>query len=232
MTKNEELEIIEKFKELYKEFPEGEIVVQEAPDFIVKSKNIKIGIEITETFQDDELKRDSADWAEFTDELIDRVQKAVPFTFSIGIRFSSKDHLKANKKEHEPLYSSLVPLCVATLKEMTNKQICHFKQREYLTKEIEEISFFRYEGLSASYNSKIEGGVVSNFTNKHLDKILNVKHEKLKEYTTCDKHWLVIKEGNYYAGTFNEIDLKDKLQSKFDKVFLLRMKKSKLYQLV
>ncbi|MGH2564893.1 MAG: hypothetical protein ACRDE5_10285, partial [Ginsengibacter sp.] len=60
MTKKEnELFILNLFKEIYSEFPVGNLEHDDRPDFIVVNGERKIGIEIAEIFQDSHLQKGS-----------------------------------------------------------------------------------------------------------------------------------------------------------------------------
>jgi hypothetical protein len=51
---------------------------------------------------------------------------------------------------------------------------------------------------------------------------LEDKESKLKSYNSCDEYWLVIWQGGGITGYFKEIEFEIPIQSKFDKVFILR----------
>jgi len=103
--------------------------------------------------------------------------------------------------------------------------------RNGLPKEVDYIEIFRYDKIDQSFNSKIEGGIVKDLTLTYLQPIINKKEQKLDKYTVCDYYWLVIKEGNYYAGSFGEFQIETPIESTYDKVFLLRTRNSQLIEL-
>ncbi len=51
---------------------------------------------------------------------------------------------------------------------------------------------------------------------------------KINDYKPCDQNWLIIREGNYYAGTFAEIEVSMPVSSLFNKVFLFRTNKNEV----
>jgi hypothetical protein len=89
----------------------------------------------------------------------------------------------------------------------------------------------RYDGLKVTANNQVEGGIQSNLLNEHLLPILIKKDRLINNYHKCDDYWLIIKEGNYYAGSFGEIELLLPIESRFDKVFLYRSAMSQVIQL-
>ena len=54
MNRLEEESIFKRFQNNYLDFPTGEIIHQDSPDFIIKNESI-IGVEITQVFKDQDL---------------------------------------------------------------------------------------------------------------------------------------------------------------------------------
>src|SRR5690349_17548110 len=72
---------------------------QECPDFIVSVDGRKIGVELTEVFQDShlggsKLKQSSSEGSSFTEDLISIILPHIHFTFSIGIHFNKNIPIK------------------------------------------------------------------------------------------------------------------------------------------
>ncbi len=77
----------------------------------------------------------------------------------------------------------------------------------------------------------VQGGVVANMQLKHIEGIL-AKHEKqLIDYKPCKEYWFLIREGNYYAGRFDDVMIQVPIESKFDKVFIARTSKDVILEL-
>ena len=51
----------------------------------------------------------------------------------------------------------------------------------------------------------------------------------MDKYKICNEYWLVIRDGNYYAGSFNDVTIETPIQSKFDKVFIVRTREKSSY---
>src|SRR5680860_355839 len=116
---NEKL-IMDKFKAIYAGFPKGKIQKSEKPDFLVHSGDKRVGIEITEVFQDSHKGQSnyqqlSSDRHEFTKQLIQELQKFVDFTFHISIHFSYFNHLRKSERNCRlPLFEkSSIPIPVS-----------------------------------------------------------------------------------------------------------------------
>lgn len=227
MNTNQEFHFLEKFKELYQDFPNGKIDKSEQPDFIISNEKGKIGIELTEVFQDSHLNNGqskfqqlSSDRHSFTTDLINIIEQYISFTFHIAIHFNDFNHLKKSKK-HIVLKKAFKS-CINQTLNLENKKSITINDFQVLPEEINSITIGRYDGLDSSYDEKPEGGCVSDLTDVHLNEILKKKHKKLKKYQKCNQFWLLIKEGNYYAGSFAEVKVENEFETDFDKIFLLR----------
>ena len=234
MTIQEEIALLEIFRDLYADFPTGIIEKSESPDFVVSNKNIRIGIECVEVYQDSFrgkslLKEKSVFGEKFTDELIELIQKYIPFKFYIGIHFN--DEYDYTSKRKRSLIDELTRIAIKELNYLSNKQIVIIEDDNVLPVEIEELQLGRYDEMKNSYNRRPEGGVVYDFDEFHLMSLINKKEDKLDKYQKCDKHWLLIKEGDYFAGSFNNISINVDFKTRFDKVFLLRAMRKELVEL-
>lgn len=234
MTPKEEKYVLEQFKSCYKSFPKGKIQKSEKPDFLIQTAKKKIGIELTEIFQDShnghsKYQQRSSDRGKFTEKLIFELQKFVDFTFHISIHFSNFYHLKkSNEKE---LVLKAFKASINHLIQLENMKGVLIEDFRKLPQEIVSIEIGRLDGLDESYDEKPDGGVVSDMTNTHIEPIILKKEEKLKNYQECDENWLLIKEGNYYAGTFSDIKVEYPISSSFSKIFLFRINKSEIIEL-
>lgn len=236
MTKQdqEELWIFKTFARL---IPGGPITVfkkHEAPDFIIEFEGKTIGVELTEVFQDSsaghsKLQQRSSEWENFTDLFIQKIQPLVNFTFAVGIDFSV--FIPIRKVERILLIERLIEICTPKLQVLDHHQHLEFDYYDGLPEQIDTVRFSRFDGLKESFDFRPEGGPVDSLTTKHLLPLLAKKEGKLKKYTGCEEYWLLIREGNYYAGSFSDEELDISIETTFDKVFLLRTKQNQLISL-
>jgi len=230
--KEREKWIMDFFIESYKDGKLTILLQQESPDFIVSLDGKRIGIELTEVFQDSDLgvsklRQSSSEGSLFTEEFIKIIQPYIPFKFSIGIHFNKNHPIKKSKK-HEIL-NQLKEICVPRMMNLQNHG--HLELENYYNKlplEITDISVFRFDGMDESYDSRPEGGIVSNLTINHLTKILLLKERKLRSYSICDEQWLLIREGNYYSGSFSDVEVNLPIETSFDRVLLFRTRKREI----
>jgi len=231
----QELYYLDRFKALYRNFPTGKISKAEQPDFIVYSKQGKIGIELTELFQDSHLKgyseyqQKSSARHIFTNELIGILQKYVSFTFHIGIGFNA--FKSVNKLNKDRVIKKAFRATINNILNLDNKQSIVVDDFRILPEEINSIHVGRFDGLEESYDEMPEGGPVSDLENIHIEEVLEKKHRKLKKYKECSEQWLLIREGNYYAGSFAEFKVTKPITTSFDKVFILRSNYNKIIEL-
>lgn len=234
MNCEEEKLLLKRFKQCYDFFPEGELNFVDKPDVIVKAENLKIGIELTEVFQDSyrkysRLKQKSSDRNKFTIKLIYKLQKLVDFTFSVSIFFNDFNYIKDSQREK--VLQDAYDLVKDHFVKLQNKQELMFEDITSLPKEINSILILRYDDLDESFNEQPEGGIIEEMTDIHLNSILLKKDKVLTKYESCNEYWLLIKEGNYYAGNFSKINVTIPVNSNFNKVFLFRMKTSEIIEL-
>jgi hypothetical protein len=208
---------------------------QEAPDFIVSLDDKKIGIELTEVFQDShlgisKLKQSSSEGSSFTEDLIALMQPYIPFTFSIGIHFNKNVPIKKSTKKE--ILKNLEEICVPAMINLQDHE--HLELENYyhnLPNQIDDIHIYRFDGMGESIDFRPEGGSVATLTISHVKTVLENKENKLSSYTNCDEQWLLIREGNYYSGSFSDVEVDLPIKSQFDKVFLFRTRTNEILEL-
>lgn len=222
----------------FENFKDGVLVKKkshESPDFIVEFKGKIIGIEVTEIYQDSylglsKLKQNSMEGAKFTQMLIDLLKPDILFTYTIGVHFNDKFPIKQANRNY--VLNQLVEICLPAMKNLSNHQILELENYyNNLPCEIESVIIVRFDGIDDSIDHRPEGGIVSQLELKHLNSILTSKEKKLANYLKCDEQWLLIREGNYFSGSFSSINIDSPIESQFDKVYLLRTRTNEIIQL-
>ena len=255
MNSFQEERLINSFKPSYSNFPEGTLVKVTPPptaaDYLLTTlSGKKIGIELTEAFHGEEVQRLSSSTYEFTNMVLAKLKALMPFTFSIDIDLdASKGIPKAKRNEIAEYVATFCFKEFAYLEnyqhaEVTNldidlnkvdnsriKSLLLSKGYRNLPEGIKRIIMSRVDSISESWNSRGEGGVIPHFTNECLNGILKKKEERLLKYEPCNQFWLIIKEGNYFAGSFHDIQISFPISSSFNKVFLYRTVEQKVIEL-
>ena len=88
--------------------------------------------------------------------------------------------------------------------------------------EISTIAITRNDNITNSTHMESTFGVIPDFTDENLDKILAKKNNSLKKYKLCDEQWLLIIEGWDFYSYYQEINITKKITTCFDRVFMYR----------
>ncbi len=240
MSKDNESFVFKAFRNKYLSFPDGEIIHQDKPDYIVKSKNKKIGIEITEAIIDPvELERYQLEIL-ITDQVLEKLKDKLPFTFYISIHINKDTDLTLKKRRKA--IQALVELCFEDAYNLTNFQ--YYRVHDFgapidtfpkeiqeqilasgyrnLPEGIKEVSIGRHDSISKSWNSQSAAMMVPHFTSERLKKILKEKEKKLENYMTCDEHWLLIWGSSMPRSYYYNVEINEPINTKVDKVFFIR----------
>lgn len=235
MKREREEFIFYKFKNCYKDFPAGEVDNEniDRPDFIIKGEK-KIGIEITEVYQDSyrkysKMKQKSSDRNNFSILLVDMLQRNVTFKFEVSIQFNEHEYIK--KREVNTILGSLYEVIYKDFIELRNNSEIICEDFKLLPKEINSIRILRFDELDESYHNNNDGGSIGVLNNIHIESILLKKEKALLKYKKCDEQWLLISQGDGYPGYFAEIDIEISLESSFDKILLFKLVESEVIEL-
>lgn len=235
MTPREEILLLEKFKHLYENFPFGIISHEDAPDIIVTDNDYKIGIELTEIFQDSfrkssKLKQLQDYHSRIGNLLVREIERIYNYKIVVHLGFNDN-----NLSDNDKPVNEIVSVCLDVLQHnLRSLQInSYINERDFFTlpSGIRRISVYRFPEDIESYYGENEGGPVADLEFKHIERIISKKEARRLIYKQCNEYWLVIKEGNYYAGTFNKVNIEIPIKSVFEKVFIVRTKDNTLIQL-
>lgn len=240
MKDKKEWFVINKFKDIYTKFPKGVLQKFEQPDFIIIDEKRTIGIELAEVFQDShlgkhsQLKQQESVQDKFEKSLIEAIQQYTDKNFKIGVTFSGNRKIVINRIKE--LVKDCLPSCLEFI--WNNEPYCsihlsnhyHFLNNP-LPDEVDEIFIMVSPKSILTFNDQSQGGTVSNLEYKHIEPTLLRHTEVMNKYSPCDEYWFVISEGNYYAGTFDKVNISTPIHSAFDKVFLLRTKTDEVIEL-
>lgn len=227
--KEKELFILNNFIENFKCFPEGLIEQTESPDFIVHSNLGNIGIELAEIFQDShvgkasKLKQRENLHRKFGEQLVKKLEEMMHKKKSFSLDISFNDHQSFTVKQISSLIDKCWPECIEFLWNESEGFARIENMGTNLPYEVNEIFILLSKQEYNPVYCNSQGGTVAILNNDHLDNTL-AKHDlALAKYQKCLEYWLIIREGNYYAGRFSDrINISTPIKSNFDKVFLFR----------
>jgi hypothetical protein len=232
--KDNERWVIEGFEKLT-HYPISETLEAfESPDFVFRMNGFRVGLEVTEIYQDilngnSKLKQQSSFKQKLTAVVISELTKYLPYNFSIDIDLDFTVEVK--KSEFDSIAKHIADACTPDLiglKADYGSIECE-SYRYDLPTCVKDIRVTRIDALNEPHNSQSEGGAVATLNNSHIDFVVRKKELLLEKFNLCDEYWLIIHEGDYFAGSFGSFpELNTPISSKFDKVFLFRRKQSEV----
>lgn len=227
MGSRHEKYILDNFRELFINFPEGDVIPSEMPDFLVKSDIKTTGIELTHIFNDIHIdgknneKRRENIRRMVGDSLCEKLKLIIPYTFILSINFSRKEFVTNDISRI--VSESIQSLCEFHFVTSAIASV-NFENIGQLPNEIDQINVQRYDKMDSSFYSESAGGAIPNLTELHLAGVLSKKEQALKSYQYCDEYWLLIESDSFYSDAFNEIKL-GRIETSFDRVFIYRHNK-------
>ena len=218
------------------------------PDVIYTTNLGKtIGIEITECYYNEFLKASSEFTFKFNKEVINNIEEDFEYPFILDIELNHENPIKL--KFRNSIIKDLRKICVKEFsklnpresKKLENigeiesfgqvKELLLSSGYRHLPESILSITMTRVDGIEKSFHLETTAGVVPSFNDEILNKIIKSKEKRLLKYKKCDENWLLICEGIDFYNYFSDIDLKDKIVSDFNKIFLYRQLHSQVVQL-
>ena len=236
-NKERERVCVKIFKEAYSKFPKGKILDdenQEKPDFIVLTKNGKIGIEVT-SIVDRKQKRSESECEKAVLEArrIYEMQHLPNLQVSVHIGcekvFNKKNRSHfANAIAKQVINNTPPPKSYIDLENRWNDS-------KSFPFEINNILIFNLPSLTQNHWHVPSGGICREDFEAELQDVLDEKESKIANYSPdCREQWLLVVAENMSASTFYEASEKTILhqyKSSFNKVFLLELFKGKLIEL-
>ncbi len=243
MSAKNETYVFDYFKDNYQDFPKGEVIHQDKPDYLIKTDAKLIGVEITEAVIDPIELLKYKFQISITDDVLDQLKDKLPFTFNINVDLKKDADLPIQKKIK--VVQEVIDLCSKECLNLGNleyynvhdfgtpigsfpldiqKQILANGYRN-LPDGILEISIGRYDGVGNSWNNESAAMVVPNFNLEKLKPILEKKEMKLQDYNKCDEQWLLIWGSALPNSYYDKVEINEMVNTKFDKIFFVRPNK-------
>jgi len=210
------------------------------PDYSVTTDDGQvIGIELTEVFHSQGSKRLSSIKGQIGEGLAARLSSLLPFKVRLSIDLDPfREVIMA--KEYG-LVEKLAKICADEffyLEDGGFGEVSHIDESEIndihvyprlrsqgyrdLPSGIASVRIGRCDRLPRSEYRWNEGGIVPDLTLEFIQPIVKKKESKLRAQSEFNQHWLVIREGNYFTGSFNNIIIAPSFQSLFDKLIVYR----------
>jgi hypothetical protein len=224
---------LQRFREHFADFPEGEVVPFERPDFLIKTQLRWIGIEVIEYhIQDSDEGRGSPTRArEGTEDKVLRMaseqhqSKGLP---PVAVQVHWNTHQVFRNRRIQELAADLADLVQKHLPQPGHEAAIrhrrHFAWRS-LPQEVTSLSIDRRMNFSKNLWTSVRGAFVPTLTPPDLQQIIQTKEAKVPSYRQqCPEVWLLIVARGFEPSTFGDLGPKVEgylFESGFDRVFFL-----------
>lgn len=238
--KEQEFIYFNRFASLWDEYPDGfRVYPEECPDFIMFNHDSgeRIGVEVTR------MMLSKANFTHFTTLLRNSVERQITWSardnfflqrnIPLHLSIAYEDHLHVDNQRASELAREISQLVSEEVDEFESRSAIQFVLKENLPDEVAQIDGFYVPGArNAVWFPHIANGV-PDIDNQLIMSVIGKKERKVERYKakapTC---YLLIVEGVFPLGYFDRFYGWDQLiNSKFEKIFLLRYLNNDLYQL-
>ena len=233
VRKARERAYLERFRRNFAEFPEGEVVSFEHPDFLIKTESRRIGIELTE-YHVQELDEG---WGspmrarEGTEDKVLRTasaqhqSKGLP---AVAVHVHLNSHQVFSSRRVQELAADLADLVQENLPELGHEATIRHRRHpawRSLPQEVTSLSIDRRKNFSKNSWTSVRGSFVPTLTPPELQKIMRTKEAKVpSNRQQCREVWLLIVARGFEPSTFGDLGPEIEgywFASGFDRVFFL-----------
>jgi hypothetical protein len=224
---------LQRFRENFADFSEGEVVSFERPDFLIKTQSRRIGIELTEYH----VQEPDKGWGspmrarEGTEDKVLRMasrlyqSKGLP---AVAVYVHWNSHQVFSSRRVQELAAGLADLVQEHLPEPGHEAAIrhrHHPAWRSLPQEVTSISIDRRINFSKNSWTSVRGAFVPTLTPPELQQIMRTKEAKVPSYRQqCREVWLLIVARGFEPSTFGDLGPEVEgywFESGFDRVFFL-----------
>lgn len=225
MNKESELFYLEKFKEHFPEFPEGIVCLDEKPDFLIKTRNKFLGIEITGHYRErpPETKSPLQQKLNARRKIIDLAKsiydsKKLPPLF-LHVHFNRNYYCRESKIQ--VVANNIAQLAERSLSRQSSEIV--WRPHEIPLQGIDLITV-KKRNAGINHWSAPFGSFVPSISPQQIQDVLDDKNVRQTEYRKkCDLTWLVIVMSRFDPSSFSlipEAALEHLYTHNFDSAFL------------
>ena len=232
LQKARERAYLERFREKFADFPEGEVVSFEHPDFLIKTQSRRIGIELTEYHvqEPDEGWGSPMRAQEGPEDKVLRTasaqyqSKGLP---AVAVHVHWNSHQVFSSRRVQELAADLADLVQGNLPEPGHEAAIRHPHPAWrsLPQEVASLRIDRRINLSKNLWTSVHGAFVPTLTPSELQKIMRGKEAKVPTYRRqCREVWLLIVARGFEPSTHVDIGSEGesyRYESGFDRVFFL-----------
>jgi hypothetical protein len=223
---------LQRFREIFADFPEGEVVLSERPDFLIKAQPRWIGIELIEyhVLESDEGWGSPMRAQEGTEDNVLRTasrlhqSKGLP---PVAVHVLWHPHQALSLRRIPELAADLANLVQEHLPEPGHEAAIRRRHPAWrsLPQEVASLRVDRRINFSTNSWSSVRGAFVPTLTPSELQKIMRDKEAKVPTYRRqCREVWLLIVARGFEPSTFGDLGPEVegyRFESGFDRVFFL-----------
>lgn len=228
--KKQELFYLNRFKELFNEFPDIEPKASEEPDFTIPMKEYTLGIEITRLFRSGEPEQPIIQEQEklhqyLTNKAFGLYEKTGCPPTAVSIHFKSRS--KIQKNQIDTLSKQIVDIVKENIPPENNYNVVkrNKNNKDYYPEEIHTIGIHRFSSLTKSFWSVPDSWWEFELSIEKLKSVIDSKSCCCTEYLKkCDKIWLLIIADGYRQSSsvdFAENITNHIFKSNFLRIFIL-----------
>jgi hypothetical protein len=239
MRKDRELWQVERFKETCPEFPAGEIVSTEEPDFLVNASGVSFGIELTDLYRtdsDNKLPRQASE--SLRKQIVERAKKLYDESHGpelwVSVYFSAFESL--SKSRVPDIANHLVTIVRAADVEVDgNVQVEADWDTSDFPEEINSIHIRRLSLLTKGFWNAPDAAFIPDCEPDQIQEIIDKKNKRITSYRNrCDVVWLlIVVDGFALSATvnFTESVRNHSFASSFDRVFIFENAAERSFEL-
>ena len=233
LQKARERAYLQRFRQNFAGFPEGEVVPSEHPDFLIKAQPRWIGIELTEYY----VQEPGEDWGspmqaqEGTEDKVlrtaseQRQSKGLP---PVAVHVLWHPHRAFSRRRIQELAAVLTNLVQEHLPELGHRVAIRRRRHpawRSLPQEVASLTVDRQINFSKNSWTSVRGAWVPTLTPPRLQKTMQNKEAKVPSYRRqCREVWLLIVARGFEPST--HVDLGSEIEAyefetTFDRIFFL-----------
>lgn len=243
VKKKQEIWLLERFRDLYPEFPVGTVVPYEKPDFLVGTEQgAVVGIEVREWFCDEESAGGSPSRRKesLNARIVQRSQELYSAwnlsQVNVGVNFDSQCSLK--ERQLETLAAEIAGIVARHVPSAAGQsEAVRYPEPSWkeLPSEVMSIFIYRPPVERDVIWAAEGGGILPTVTARHIEEVIRVKEPLLAKYReSANFVWLLIAAAGFNTSGFCEVDPElgqHRFNSAFDQVFFLQVSRGILLRL-
>jgi len=226
-----ERRFVEAFKSSFSDFPQGNILKGEQPDFVIINEQRKIGFEVTRIYQANvkgkrpQKEIESERRAVVYEALRNYEKKGLP-PIDVSIHFGSNPFNKKNRNS----YASALADFVAANIPPENSWLTfenNYENPDVLPYEFHSVRIARYSFMAKNHWFDPDAGWMKEDFAFEIQQALSKKESRLPFFRKdCIAHWLLIVAEGFSPSSFfdpSEKTLSQQYESSFDRAFFLEL---------